>query len=181
MTNATNMKILFSLGIMIAITAAAKVPATDAKWPNTMWVFILGAAVSAVALIFWRKAVSGGKDRVNSAESQSDRRPVAEVVAAVESQLQAISPLLSAAQKPEALQKLDIVLETDLIPLSERQQDVINEYGMSKGAEILVALAFVERTVNRLWSSMADDCPEEANLVLPEALNALEEVKQNLG
>lgn len=177
MTSVTQMQILFSVGIMIAITAAAKVPEAGTKWPDTIAAFVIGTAIAIVGLVLWRKAVRAESSTAATTEEGTNERPTTELMEAARSKFTNLTHLLESSEKLARLNAIDSILEDELIPLSERRQEILNHYGMEKGAEILVTLAFVERTTNRMWSAIADECSEEALAVLPEALNAFEKLE----
>ena len=159
-------QILFVLGIGTTVIGGAKAPAADATWPDTLPVFLAGAVLAIVGIVLWRKAANALKKQ--GAEGGAEQHdPVALL-----SELQApLSSLRSDANSLDAgtlLSRVDVLLDSYILPIGETRQQFIDRFGMEKGAEILVTLAFGERMLNRVWSAAADGH-------LPEALSSLEE------
>ena len=60
------------------------------------------------------------------------------------------------------------------------KQNINNELGMSEAAEILIAFAYCERMLNRVWSAAADGHRTEALSALEDALNTSEQITARL-
>ena len=71
--------------------------------------------------------------------------------------------------------RVDALLDDYVLPMGESRQQFIDRYGMEKGAELLVTLAFGERMLNRVWSAAADGHLPEAVSSLEESAEAFEE------
>ena len=46
--------VMYALGIVIAISGAAKVPAENQQWPDTLPWFAAGVFVCCIGLVCWR-------------------------------------------------------------------------------------------------------------------------------
>ena len=184
------MKILaylfFALGTMIAISGGAKMPKPEETFPDTFPIFIGGAILAAVGVVLWRYALRMERqaETANSHDHDAPGSPfsyLADVVAPA----QALCSELEQLDRHSLLTRVDELLENYILPFAEVRQGVIDRLGMTKGAEILVTVAFGERMLNRTWSAASDEHMPEARACLPDAVEAFEEahrlVQKNLG
>lgn len=166
--------LLFGLGIVLAISSSARLPADGQTWPDTLPLFCLGAALALVGLILWHRAVALHRRAPPSATAAADGTdPFSRLqnLLPPARQLAAELPGLSASQ---LCARVDHLLGAFLLPFVEDRQQVIDRLGMAPAAEILVTVAYGERLLNRAWSAASDGHLPEAHAAYPDALRALE-------
>ena len=168
-SNKTNMlfgQMFFVFGIGTTVIGGAKAPEAGATWPDTLPVFLVGAVLAIVGIVLWRKATSALKQEAGEAgENEHDALALLNGLQEPLAELRKASGNLDSAT---LLSRVDSLLDGYVLPMGETRQQFIDRFGMEKGAEILVTLAFGERMLNRVWSAAADGH-------LPEALSSLEE------
>ena len=166
---------LFCIGLIVGISGAAKAPEELGAWPDTWPVFVFGSVVCAIGLVLWRMAIAERKaQEVNVA---SDQDPVA-LLSALMEPLQAVSDTLDTLDERRLGDKIDELLEGYILPFAEVRRRIIDRFGMEKGAEILVVVAYGERLLNRVWSASADGHIIEARSCFPEAYSAFIEANR---
>ena len=166
--------LFFFIGVLIAISGSAKMPAEGATYPDTTGIFIAGMVLAIIGTILWRKAVAIKASAELDTSNETDA-------------LQLLRDLIAPAQQlrtdivelgPEAIcEKVDHLLETYVLPFADNRQQVLNRLGMNAGAELLVTMAYAERMLNRTWSAASDGYPHEALAVYPDAVDAFEEAE----
>ena len=164
--------LLFFVGVLVAISGSAKMPAEGATYPDTTGVFFIGMAMAIVGTIFWRKSVAEKASAALDEQNETDA-------------LQLLRDLISPAEQlresidnldPEIMcEKVDHLLETYVLPFADNRLQVLNRLGMNAGAELLVTMAYGERMLNRTWSAASDGYPREALAVYPDAVDAFQE------
>lgn len=197
------MKILgfltFVVGIIVTISAGAKLPSppdfpshdvvaswidrvvpgadVSSQFPDTLADFVKGVVLSVIGLTMWWKVVLKERHASRSA-SGSDASAVTNPVTILQ-QLQ--DNLTSTLGELDSLVKSDLqarisaVIDSHVTPLAEARHRIIDRFGMSKGADILVATAYGERMLNRVWSAAADGYIDEARSSFREAATAFDE------
>lgn len=171
--------ILFAVGTLIAISGAAKLPEQTGGWPDTLAVFIVGAVISAAGLVLWRYMLAATKKAAVKAEADSPTQGGAlELLAGVLEPARTLQAEIDKLDGTTITQRIDVLLETYVLPFAEVRQTVIDRFGMAKGAEILITVAYGERMLNRVWSAASDGHLPEAMASLPEAIDALDEAHQ---
>lgn len=169
---------LFAIGIIVSISGGAKMPADGATWPDTLPIFLVGAGLAIVGLVGWRR------DRARQAAADATASGGGDPVALLQSMLppaRALLDDLSALKHAEVCDRIDALLEGYVLPFAEVRQRIVDRFGMEKGAEILVVVAYGERMLNRVWSAAADGHLPEATSVYPDALQAFEEAARLAG
>lgn len=167
---------LYALGVTVAICGAAKMPAEGAEWSDALPIFVAGAVVGVVGLVWWRRLRSQIAAAM-PAQSAPDQDPFA-LLAGLIPDAKSLAAEVGTLQAPEIQVGVDRLLDTWVLPFAEVRQSVIDRLGMQKGAEILVTIAYGERMLNRVWSAAADGHLPEARACLPEAVDALQEAAQ---
>ena len=164
-------QLFFSAGIVMTVIAGAKAPPADAAWPDTLPLFGLGTFLTVVGLILWRQ---NEKSIVVSEEVTTD---------SALSKLNTLMDILN--QQSSGWKELDCAqLNKAITMLQEqyvrrfvdRRQQIIEQFGMQKGSEIMIACSYGERMLNRVWSATADNHIQEAQSSLQEAVQAFGEV-----
>ncbi|MFN3200680.1 MAG: hypothetical protein ACE366_19940 [Bradymonadia bacterium] len=165
--------LLFTVGIIVAISAGAKLPAEGAEYPDTWPVFLGASVLAAVGCFLWRKQKA--EQRKASNAERGDRKSPFEYIQGVLAPARKLAEDISELTPEQVCVRVDELLSGYLLPLAEVRQGVIDQLGMAKGAEVLVTVAYGERMLNRTWSAAGDGHLPEALSVFPDAVEALEE------
>jgi hypothetical protein len=157
------------------------------QWPDTFPVFVLGMLMATAGVVLWRFELRQERKK-RTAEARGIQPDSAELGAErpdpIQLTLEGIPTLdqlvVDAEQLRgwEIMRRVDQFLETFVLPTVERRQEVMNRYGTAGGAELLIALAYGERMLNRTWSAAADGHLPEARGCLPEAAEGFHEVRR---
>jgi hypothetical protein len=146
-------------------------------WPGSLPIFAFGAFLAFIGLVVWRVALRAevASRLANQQEDNSNPfvllKQVIEPLATLEGDIDGLDN--------EALcDRVDVILETYVLPFAEVRQGIIEQLGMAEGAEILVTVAFGERMLNRVWSASSDGHVPEAIAVFPDAKAAFEEANE---
>ena len=164
--------LLFFVGILIAISGSAKMPAEGATYPDTMGIFFVGAVLAIIGTILWRIAVgkkaSEQLQQSNETDALSLLRNLMEPARQLRDEIQGLDT-------DAICERVDQLLNSFILPFADNRQQVIIRLGMDTGAELLVTMAYGERMLNRTWSAASDGYPAEALSVYPDAVDAFEE------
>jgi hypothetical protein len=174
--------LFFVVGILVAITGGAKVPVKVGNWPDSWPVFLVGAVFAAVGLVMWRMERKRGIESALAAGESKEKSPFALLADAV-SPSRTLQGEIDTLDGADICDRVDVILETYILPFAEVRQRLIDRLGMNAGAEVLVVVAYAERMMNRTWSAAADarggvendPCLAEARSVFPDAVDALDE------
>ena len=166
--------LFFSAGIAFTIACAAK-PAEIGEWPNTLNIFIIGAVVCTLALIAWRLSIKSGKTDVSGKGSSSTQDLFAKLHECRDSARQ-IGERFDQLDTNSLCEAIDEMLINHMNPFVENRHVLIDNFGMSKGSDILLRTAFAERQFNRVWSASSDHCLPEAKISFELALSAMDEI-----
>lgn len=166
---------LFVLGVIVAISAGAKMPEAGRDFPETWPIFLGGACAGILGVALWRGDLARIR-RVHADEAGrvGERNPVTLLQEMMEP-AHRLQTDLGSLDVVELLARVEQLLEHFIQPFAESRQRVINRFGMTAGAEILVTMAYGERMLNRSWSAAADGHLAEARACVPEAVHAFDE------
>lgn len=165
---------IYVLGGMLAISAAAKVPADGRTWPDTLPMFAVGVAICVAGLVAWH--VSVRTRRKDAAGEGGGLEAMFARIRDARSEVAAMAEQWESLDSEAIRQWIDRVALDCIDPFVEGRDLVIRRYGMRQGAELILALATAERNLNRVWSAAADDCLPEAWLALQASLTAFDEL-----
>ena len=168
--------VLFVLGLLAAITGAAKMPAADETWPDTIPLFAAGLAACVAGLIGWRIGLR--REDVAGQDARLGPKALMRLIVNCRRAVEEIRNDFAGLDPDVARDRIDSLLTTYFEPVVENRSTLIEHYGMRKGADILLQFAFVERYINRVWSATADACPAEARASLDTAAAALDELSK---
>ena len=162
--------ILFFSGTVVSIAAAAKVPAAGQEYSSTIGIFMAGLGWAIIGNILWRRTEKTiVKARLEEHKNDKKNNPLMmlkNTVAVLES-------LCNKAQNLQGMplcQEVDIVLNENVHPFTEKRKTFVDILGQAKGAEILLDIAYGERMLNRVWSAASDGHHQEALNSLNESL-----------
>jgi hypothetical protein len=169
--------VLFTLGIMLAVSGGAKLPPPDARFPDTLPVFLAGLVMAAVGVMLWRWSIRR-EAATESPDAKVDGDDPLWLLANLLKPAQLLESELDKLDAHSLTEAVDRLLEEYVFPFAEVRREIIDHFGMSVGAEILVTAAVGERMLNRTWSAAADGHIQEARACYPEAVRAFEQVNQ---
>ena len=184
--------LVFVVGIITAITSGAKLPAsalaqdgeartsveTASQFPDTVGPFAGGVVICGIGLGLWWSAVRQERVAARVARAAGhmgeESNPVA-LLDQLQQNLSATLDELDSLVESDMIHRIDALIDSHVTPLAEARHHVIDQFGMSHGSEILVATAYGERMLNRVWSAAADGYLEEARASFREAAAAYSE------
>lgn len=165
---------LYTVGIVVAISTAAKVPAQGASTPDTLPYYGLAVVISLAGLVWWRRNLS--RTRADQAEGGEGPRALLRHLENAAKGLDALGGKIDDLDSHEICQYLDEILLKDLMAFSDGRQTLIDQLGMREAAEIILKAAFVERYLNRCWSAASDQHLPEAKASFQRAHGAIHEL-----
>lgn len=163
---------LFFLGILVAISGSAKLPAAGATYPDTAAIFVAGMILAIVGTVLWRKTVAQMANEELDPNKDTD---ALQLLRELSAPAQDLRHAITELTPDKICENVDLLLESYVLPFAENRQQVLNRLGMNTGAELLVTMAYGERMLNRTWSAAADGYPHEALAVYPDAVDAFQE------
>lgn len=164
--------LLFFVGILIAISGSAKMPAEGDTYPDTVGLFLFGAAIAVIGTILWRMAVA---QKASEHLEQSNDTDALSLLRNLMAPARQLRDEIHGLDHKGMCERVDELLNEFILPFADNRQQVINRLGMDTGAELLVTMAYAERMLNRTWSAASDGYPAEALAVYPDAVDAFEE------
>jgi hypothetical protein len=162
--------ILFFIGGVIAISAAAKMPEQGSKYPDTLVVFFIAIGFSIIGNILWHKT-ERAKILFELELHKNDEH--GNPIALLNGTIPAIEKLQEIAvdlRGMELCEKVDEVLDTFIHPFTEKRKTFMDILGQANGAEVLLIVAYAERMMNRVWSASSDGHHQEAMNCLGDSL-----------
>jgi hypothetical protein len=130
--------VLFTLGIIIAISGAAKPPASGATFPDTIPVFIAGilAAVAGVEIWWWHRSIL----RLLAGDGDSDApgNPFV-ILGQLVPALTEVEARIDDMRSSEIESAIDDISSRFVTPFVEGRQTLIDQLGLKVGANILVS------------------------------------------
>lgn len=168
----------FGIGILLAIAGAAKLPAKMGEYPDSWPIFAAGAALAVVGLVLWR--IGAAKEAKANAMSGGDGQDPVKLLRDLVPATDTLVAEMDTLDHAGTCDRVDVLLDTYVLPFAEVRQRMIDRFGMGPGAEILVTLAYGERMLNRAWSAASDGHLPEARAVIPDARDAFQEALDKL-
>jgi hypothetical protein len=165
---------LYVLGLLCAVCAAAKLPASASRWPDTLPLFAVGFLLACVGLVWWRAGLAAGRE-----DDESKGRSAQEVLAYLEGcrdEAVRIRDELPELDADTLRGRVDQLLADYITPFIEHRLVLVETYGMKKGAEIILQASAAERNFNRAWSAAADACMPEAETAFRKATATAEQL-----
>ena len=165
-------KILFFMGAILAIAAAAKMPNAGDQYPDTLLFFIFAFLVGIVGNIIWhsseKKLILNQLEQQKSDESAHPIKLLEKAyksIALLQEQFKELTP-------EKCMERIDAISSQDIHPFVDKRRALGDLLGQQKAAEILLEVAYGERMINRTWSAISDGHREEAQFALSESVKS---------
>lgn len=174
--------ILFSGGIMAAISGAAKLPAPIPEgadpsfldqFPDTLPLFTVAFLTTVGGLVIWWKDVFA--HRKSRQDDDTDESNPLTLLAGLSPQLHELANSIDELDGQAITDRVEQILAHTVLPFAEGRQKLFDRLGMRAGADLLVTAAYGERMLNRTWSAAADGHLIEARSSFQEAILAFDE------
>ncbi len=170
--------ILFTIGIIIALIGAAKLPAPNATWSDLLPLYLLGIFMAGSGLWWWRQSALSTKFGDSSLPISKADNPLLTLLPQLYDSSQALEKQLPKLDGPAIVKRVEELLNTFILPIVAGRQEVIYILGRQQGVKVLLALAEGERLLNRMWSATNDGYLDEVYATCPKAVTAFEEAYQ---
>ena len=161
-------QLLLAVGVMVAVTAAAKLPANGQNFSD-MWPYtLIGIGISFVGVVLWHRA-----NRQPTELQTESAIPIDDPLQRIRQMAEPLDQLAATAgQLPtKDLQAgIDKLLDQFVLPVTEARRQILATLGIQAAAELLIDFSAVERKLNRAWSAAGD-----GNLA--EAVGSIQEAK----
>ncbi len=172
--------LMFVGGLLVAALCAAKLPPSDkADFPDTWPLCLTAASVAVVGLILWRRedhATYSAGEAIAIADGT--RISPATLLRSIVDLLDDLQSRFDTMEPDERLANIEDLLQNGVAPLVDSRRAIIDQLGLRKGSEVLVAAAVGERMLNRTWSAAADGHLDESRSSALEAQSAFQEARQ---
>lgn len=164
--------LLYSMGICITVIAGAKLPDEGQMWSDVLYLFQDGVILTIIGLILWYQ--SPQEEEELDVMTEGHRTPyqlLRDVQPIIEDLYRSVDDL----ECYQIQEYVKILREQYLAPLESKRDDIIKRFGMEVAAELLIAISYGERIINRVHSAALDghhdeavECTEEAHAVFQE-------------
>jgi len=162
---------LYMLGIALAVIGGAKLPLNGDIWPDTLFLFNDGVILALLGLVLWKYSVSNA-----NAKPKKGQRTAQQILMDMGPILEDLYRSVDDLACYQLLEYVKILREQYLIPMGERNAQIVNRFGMEKSAELLIAISYGERILNRVYSAAADQHHDEAASCVEEAYGVFQEI-----
>lgn len=165
---------VFAVGLIAAIIGAAKPSPGIGEWPDTSYIFWIGAMVAVVGCYLWRKEI---KTKSQAAASGSDKESgnqetAMSLLKAFQTRIDEFQGTYQNWDVKKLFDEADSFHDQFVNPIVERRYDLIHSFGMAKGAEIILEFSKGERYFNRMHTAALDGHIGEAHASWPKAYQA---------
>ncbi len=170
--------LLFSIGIILALISAAKLPVINTTWSDMLPFYILSILLACVGLFIYHKSQSLSNFTYNSSTlaCSSTTTLLQELIA----EMNKLETEIFNLNEVEIAEKINILLNDYVLPCIATRQEIIESLGHYKGAEVLTSIAQGERLLNRIWSAASDGKIQEIYLIYPKIIYNFEEAYQKV-
>ena len=162
---------LYCLGIGLAVIGAAKLPAEGQEWSDMLYLFNDGVILTLLGTVLWRFGLAN-----QSKKKEEGQRTSFQILKDMGPILDDLYRSVDDLECYQLQEYVKILREQYLIPLGEARSEIVHRYGLEKSAELLVALSYGERILNRVYSAASDKHHDEAVSCVEEAYNAFQEI-----
>ncbi len=163
--------LLFTIGIIVALISAAKLPATGTV-SDMLPLYMSAVALSLVGLLLLRCPCLEKKKN-----GQCVNHTFSMVIKLLEEllvEMQRFGEDIDSLDGVNMARRVNFLLDKYILPFVAARQEVVLMLGQYQGVEVLVAVAQGERLLNRMYSAASDDHVIEAIATYPKALMAIE-------
>jgi hypothetical protein len=157
--------ILYSLGISIAAIGAAKMPQDGNTWSDTVYWFNDGVILTLLGLWIWRSSPVEKKE-----ENLGKERTPIQLIREIQPILDDLYRNVDDLECYQIQEYVNILRQQYLLPLERVRNQIVAKIGLEKSAELLIAISYGERIINRIHSASLDghhdeavECTEEAH------------------
>ena len=165
--------ILYSMGICVASIGATKLPGNGLTWSDTIFVFNDGVILTILGLWIWRQAPVE-----KEVEETDGKRTAVQLIRDIQPILDDLYKNVDDLECYQIQEYVKILRAQYLTPLERLRTRIIDEKGLEKAAELLIAISYGERVINRIHSAALDghhdeavECTEEAHAAFKEVFN----------
>lgn len=166
--------LFFIIGIMVSLISAAKLPISDANWPDTLPLYTGAVILALGGLLLWHWSKIPQTDNQAALSTLQARSNVMECLPKLLAKMQELQPQLDHLEGKQIAIQVEILLNTYVLPLVVERKEIIRQFGPYQGVEILVAAAQGERLLNRIWSAASEGYLSEAIDNYPKAFAAFQ-------
>jgi hypothetical protein len=164
--------LITSIGIIVSICAAAKLPAEGERFPSTTPVALGALAFAAIGMSAWRWAdrkapIVSGRERTAGPDPLMLARDIRQPVR----QLAADAPSLDGAG---LIERVDQIIDQYVLPFVNARNAIVQRLGIRQGSELVIDFALGERMLNRTWTAAADGHLVEARAAIRHAAAAFD-------
>lgn len=163
--------ILYSLGICVASIGATKLPAEGATWSDMVYLFNDGVILTIVGLVIWRLAPVEEEK-----QETENKRSALQLIRDIQPILDDLYRNVDDLECYQIQEYVKILRAQYLMPLEQLRGKIMSDKGMDKAAELLIAISYGERVINRIHSAALDGHHDEAVECTEEAHAAFKEV-----
>lgn len=163
--------LLYCLGICITVIAGAKLPEEGQRWSDVLYLFQDGVVLTIIGLILWYQAPQKEEEVVLAEGHRTPYQLLRDVQPIMEDLYRSVDDL----ECYQIQEYVKILREQYLAPLESKRDEIIKRFGMEVAAELLIAISYGERIINRVHSASLDghhdeavECTEEAYAVFQE-------------
>ncbi|MDM8560996.1 hypothetical protein [Candidatus Parabeggiatoa sp. HSG14] len=167
--------LLFSVGIIMALICAAKLPAPNATWSDMYFIYGIAMVVALVGLVLLRLPQAFLQKCNPAILSDQTNSSAMELLQELLVDMHTFGKNINNLDKVEITKQVNTLLDTYVLPFAAAQHEIIDLLGQYQGVEVLAAAAQGERLLNRMWSAASDDHKAETIATYPKALAAFRE------
>jgi len=169
-----NMRVIgalsFTIGIIVALISAAKLPATGTV-SDMLPLYMSAVALSLVGLLLLHYPCLEKKKRCQVAHHTFS--VVIKLLAELLVEMQRFGEDIDSLDGVNMARRVKFLLDKYMLPFAAARQEVVLMLGQYQGVKVLVAVAQGERLLNRMYSAASDDQVIEAIATYPKALVAI--------
>lgn len=161
--------VLYFVGMLGAIVIGSRYFESDATNKILLNpIFIICALMSTVGCGLWWKARGVEKNApVDHGDNKLMAKSVKDLVSELIKKVEELNAAHGNLSNDEICDRLENLSETYIYTLVEKKDEIMNDHGTGKGAELRIKLAYSERMMNRAFSCTADGFPTELPEILP--------------
>ncbi len=173
-------QIIFSIGIIMALITAAKLPApNEAAWPTSLPWYGLAVGITLVGLWLWHRAQSSLEKKYHSATFANSatiaKTNLVELLIKLETEINKFYRDLKSLESQVIITRVESILQLYLWPVVTQQGQFIHWLDRTQTLHIILTVAETERLLNRIWSATTDGYLEEVYRLGPQLIDIWKE------